>query len=79
MENLSPVEENISIPEWASQIRRIKTHELHLLIKAEEKNLDTIEDNIKMEKDTFGLVHQRNLSMWRIEDLRRKLAILLLK
>lgn len=79
MENMSPIEENISIPEWAAQIRKIKTHELHLLVKAEEKKLDTIEDNIKMEKDTFGLVHERNLSMWRIEDLRRKLAILLLK
>jgi hypothetical protein len=79
MENISPIEEKVYIPKWAAQIRKMKTHELHLLIKAEEKKLDTIEDNIKMEKDTFGLVHERNLSMWKIEDLRRKLAILLLK
>jgi uncharacterized protein involved in tolerance to divalent cations len=79
MENMSPIEENISIPKWAAQIRKMKTHELHLLIKAEEKNLNTIEDNIKMVSDTFNLNHQKNLSMWRIKDLRRKLAILLLK
>lgn len=79
MENMSPIEENISIPKWAAQIREMKTHELHLLIKAEEKKLDTIEDNIKMVSDTFNLNHKKNLSMWRIKDLRRKLAILLLK
>jgi hypothetical protein len=68
MENISPITDNVSIPEWAAQIREIKIRELSNLIGHVEKE---VKENVAV-IHPLVYIHYKN----RITELKKKLVIL---
>jgi hypothetical protein len=80
MEETSPIYENVSIPEWANNIRQIKIRELQQVIadKQKEYNRLTVEEGTD-DWTTYEIILQSILLAVDIIRLTRKLEILKIK